>query len=54
MTTPRQTTEVAIPYRPHVGPSRQYMRDIILGVNDGLVSVFLLITGVVGGGLAAR
>ncbi len=30
------------------------MRDIILGVNDGLVSVFLLITGVVGGGLAAR
>jgi VIT1/CCC1 family predicted Fe2+/Mn2+ transporter len=30
------------------------MRDIILGVNDGLVSVFLLIAGVVGGGLAAR
>ena len=41
-------------YRPHVGPSRQYMRDIILGVNDGLVSVFLLVAGVVGGGLAAR
>jgi VIT1/CCC1 family predicted Fe2+/Mn2+ transporter len=30
-------------YREHVGPSRQYMRDIILGVNDGLVSVFLLV-----------
>jgi len=30
------------------------MRDIILGVNDGLVSVFLLITGVVGGGLGSR
>ncbi len=41
-------------YRPHVGPSRQYMRDIILGVNDGLVSVFLLVAGVVGGGLVAR
>lgn len=27
------------------------MRDIILGVNDGLVSIFLLVAGVVGGGL---
>ncbi len=42
----------AIPYRPHVGQSRQYIRDIILGVNDGLVSTFLLVAGVVGGGLA--
>ena len=42
------------PYRPHVGPTRQYMRDIILGVNDGLVSIFLLVAGVVGGGLGAR
>ena len=41
-------------YREHVGPSRQYMRDIILGVNDGLVSVFLLVVAVVGGGLGAR
>ena len=54
MTTPSETIDAEVPYRPHVGPSRQYMRDIILGVNDGLVSVFLLITGVVGGGLAAR
>lgn len=38
-------------YEPHVGASRQYMRDIILGVNDGLVSTFLLVSGVVGGGL---
>ena len=29
------------------------MRDIILGVNDGLVSTFLLVAGVVGGGLTA-
>jgi len=54
MTTPRPAADIEVPYRPHIGPSRQYMRDIILGVNDGLVSVFLLITGVVGGGLAAR
>jgi len=41
----------AVPYEPHVGESRPYMRDMILGVNDGLVSIFLLIAGVVGGGL---
>ena len=38
-------------YQPHIGATRQYMRDIILGVNDGLVSTFLLVSGVVGGGL---
>ncbi|MBW3667060.1 MAG: VIT1/CCC1 transporter family protein [Actinobacteria bacterium] len=38
-------------YEPHIGEIRQYWRDIILGVNDGLVSVFLLVVGVVGGGL---
>ena len=38
-------------YEPHIGETRQYWRDIILGVNDGLVSVFLLVVGVVGGGL---
>lgn len=38
-------------YQPHIGASRQYMRDIILGVNDGLVSTFLLVSAVVGGGL---
>jgi vacuolar iron transporter family protein len=42
------------PYRPHLGDSRQYWRDIILGVNDGLVSMFLLVAGVVGGGLPSR
>ena len=41
-------------YEPHVGASRQYWRDIVLGINDGLVSMFLLIAGVVGGGLDAR
>ncbi len=38
-------------YEPHIGETRQYWRDIILGVNDGLVSIFLLVAGVVGGGL---
>ena len=38
-------------YEDHLGISRQYMRDIILGVNDGLVSTFLLVSAVVGGGL---
>jgi vacuolar iron transporter family protein len=41
------------PYEPHVGESRQYWRDIVLGVNDGLVSMLLLVAGVVGGGLDA-
>ena len=37
----------------HLGKHRQYWRDIILGVNDGLVSSFLLVTGVAGGGLSS-
>ena len=41
----------SVEYVPHIGDSRQYWRDIILGVNDGLVSTFLLVVGVVGGGL---
>jgi VIT1/CCC1 family predicted Fe2+/Mn2+ transporter len=44
----------APPYRPHVGPALQYIRDIVLGVNDGLVSVFLLVAGVVGAGFTSR
>ncbi len=41
-------------YTQHLGSNRQYLRDIILGVNDGLVSMFLLVAGVVGGGMATR
>lgn len=41
-------------YVPHLGETRQYWRDMILGVNDGLVSVFLLVAGVVGGRLDTR
>ena len=37
----------------HLGKHRQYWRDMILGVNDGLVSTFLLVAGVVGGGLSS-
>jgi len=50
----RDRIDPGVIYRPHVGPTRQYMRDIILGVNDGLVSIFLLIVGVVGGGLTTQ
>eukprot|EP00934_Nitzschia_sp_Nitz4_P000079 Nitzschia sp. Nitz4//scaffold55_size114948//91737//92576//NITZ4_003920-RA/size114948-processed-gene-0.81-mRNA-1//-1//CDS//3329554587//79//frame0 len=36
----------------HLGAHRQYWRDIILGVNDGLISTFLLVAGVAGSGLS--
>ena len=39
----------AVPYRPHAGEGSQYLRDFILGVNDGLISTFLLVVTVVGG-----
>lgn len=42
------------PYVEHLGSSREYWRDMILGVNDGLVSMFLLVAGVVGGALDTR
>jgi len=48
---PDEATSPPPEYQPHIGATRQYMRDIILGVNDGLVSTFLLVSGVVGGGL---
>eukprot|EP00004_Rigifila_ramosa_P024529 TRINITY_DN7139_c0_g1_i5.p1 TRINITY_DN7139_c0_g1~~TRINITY_DN7139_c0_g1_i5.p1 ORF type:complete len:270 (-),score=49.26 TRINITY_DN7139_c0_g1_i5:6-815(-) len=41
-------------YEPHQGEGRQYLRDIILGVNDGLVSMLLLVIGVYGGGLSTK
>ena len=42
------TTEAtpAVPYVEHIGMTRQYWRDIILGINDGLVSMLLLVAGV--------
>ncbi len=40
------------PREEHLGKHRQYWRDMILGVNDGLVSTFLLVSGVVGSGLS--
>ena len=38
-------------HKEHLIKSRQYYRDMILGVNDGLVSTFLLVAGVVGGNM---
>ncbi|HEU4917987.1 MAG TPA: VIT1/CCC1 transporter family protein [Acidimicrobiia bacterium] len=51
MATEKRVLREDSPYEPHIGETRQYWRDIILGVNDGLVSTFLLVVGVVGGGL---
>ncbi|HSJ83538.1 MAG TPA: VIT1/CCC1 transporter family protein [Acidimicrobiia bacterium] len=51
MATNRDARRDPTIYEPHIGETRQYWRDIILGVNDGLVSMFLLVVGVVGGGL---
>jgi predicted membrane protein (TIGR00267 family) len=51
MALDREANPGPVPYEPHIGETRQYWRDIILGVNDGLVSIFLLVVGVVGGGL---
>ncbi len=45
--------DATIDYEPHVGQARQYVRDVLLGVNDGLVSTILLVAGVVGGNLSA-
>ena len=50
----RDTRDHSQEYFPHLGESREYWRDIILGFNDGLVSIFLLVAGVVGGGLSVR
>ncbi len=43
--------ETRPPYQEHLGPRSLYLRDSILGVNDGLVSMLLLVVGVVGGGV---
>lgn len=48
------TTRNNHPRMEHLGKNRQYWRDIILGVNDGLVSTFLLVAGVTGGGLTSQ
>lgn len=42
------------PYKPHQGEGSQYLRDFILGINDGLISTLLLVVGMVGGGSDCR
>jgi VIT1/CCC1 family predicted Fe2+/Mn2+ transporter len=37
----------------HLGMNRVYWRDAILGVNDGLISTFLLVAGVAGGSMTS-
>jgi len=50
--TPVDRKSEFVPYKPH--NKLQYMRDLILGVNDGIVSVFLLVVGMVAGGSDTR
>jgi VIT family len=45
---PQSQSQESQPQQQHLGSSRQYWRDIILGINDGIISTFLLISGVVG------
>lgn len=52
--TPTITDARPLASTEHLGKQRQYWRDIILGVNDGIVSTFLLVTGVAGGGLTSK
>ena len=37
-------------YRQHQGEGAQYLRDFILGINDGIISTFLVVVGLVAGG----
>ncbi len=34
--------------------ARHYIRDVVYGANDGLITTFAVVAGVVGGGLSAR
>ena len=52
-TSPEPDDSLPLATTQHLGSSRQYWRDIILGVNDGLVSTLLLVAGVAGGGLSS-
>ncbi len=43
-----------LPCSSHIsGETGLYLRDVILGLNDGLVSMFLLLLGISGGGVKA-
>jgi vacuolar iron transporter family protein len=37
-----------------VSIARHYIRDLVYGANDGLITTFAVVAGVVGGGLSAR
>jgi len=34
--------------------ARHYIRDVVYGVNDGLITTFAVVVGVIGGGLSGR
>jgi hypothetical protein len=37
-----------------VAIARHYIRDVVSGANDGLITTFAVVAGVTGGGLSAR
>jgi VIT1/CCC1 family predicted Fe2+/Mn2+ transporter len=49
----QQGKQPTTPYEEHQGASAQYLRDVVLGLNDGLVSVLLLTIGLAGGNLTS-
>ena len=49
-----ETSSIKPLFFDHLGRHRQYWRDIMLGVDDGLVSTFLLVAGVSGGKLSVN
>ena len=54
VTSPCSNAQEPPSSKEHLGSHRQYWRDIVLAVNDGLTSTFLLVAGVSGGGLDVR
>ncbi len=51
---PEDPEQAEVEFEEHNQGMRNYMRDIVLGVNDGLVSIYLLVAGIVGGAENAR
>jgi vacuolar iron transporter family protein len=53
---PRGVTRLSVHQEPH-GPTaiaRHYIRDLIYGANDGLITTFAVVAGVSGGALSSR
>ena len=54
LTAPRSRLSAQDAEESEQSPYRNYIRDLILGLNDGIVSVYALVAGLVGAGFGAR